>query len=246
MQYISEILSYIVVLGAGAIGIKAIYDQLVVLFKVVTDNLDYIYKSGYTEKLKMQDKHRDSITRGLTSIVKSYLYDPDSAVRDAAVQLMIVFDHYWSLPRRTYDAETAAIKDMLRELSLPKNLAYVTLLGLAPYITRLGVANSDFTTLMHERYDEGTQRPEISVKEARAAVTEKFIEMTDRVEAIILLNGVDFTPELASFVKEFNVITTRFKNILKQEQGRRKAAAAGSDDETEDIEDDNDTPVEDQ
>ncbi|MDR0545074.1 MAG: DUF6261 family protein, partial [Odoribacteraceae bacterium] len=85
------ILSYIVVLGAGAIGIKAIYDQLVLLFKVVTDNLDYIYKSGYTEKLKMQDKHRDSITRGLAAIVKSYLYDPNSAVRAAAVQLMIVF-----------------------------------------------------------------------------------------------------------------------------------------------------------
>ncbi|MDR0544055.1 MAG: hypothetical protein LBG30_01720, partial [Odoribacteraceae bacterium] len=70
--------------------------------------------------------------------------------------------------------------------------------------------------------------------------TEKFIEMTDRVEAIILLNGIDFTPELSTCVDEFNVITTRFKNILAQEQGRRKAAAA-SDDETEDAED---APVE--
>ena len=240
VQYVTEVLYYIVLFGAGAIGIKALYDQLVLLFKVVTDNLDYLRKSGYTEKLKRQDRRRDNIARGLTATIKSYLYDPDSSVHDAAVQLMIIFDHYWSLPKRTYDAETAAISDLLRELSLPENVAYVTLLGLAHYVYRLATANADFTTLMHDRYDQTIQRPEISMKDARAAATVKFSEIVDRVEGIIIVNGIDFTPELANFVKEFNAVTTRYKNILKQEQGRRKAAAAGSDDdETEEIEDDN-------
>jgi hypothetical protein len=95
---------------------------------------------------------------------------------------------------------------------------------------------------MHDRYDQTIQRPEISMKDARAAATVKFSEIVDRVEGIIIVNGVDFTPELANFVKEFNAVTTRYKNILKQEQGRRKAAA--SSDETEEIEDDNNDIVE--
>jgi hypothetical protein len=50
-------------------------------------------------------------------------------------------------------------------------------------------------------------------------------------------------------VKEFNVITTRFKNILAQEQGRRKAHHADSEDEideseNEEVDDNNDTPAE--
>ncbi|MDR2413701.1 MAG: hypothetical protein LBD64_01785, partial [Odoribacteraceae bacterium] len=48
--------------------------------------------------------------------------------------------------------------------------------------------------------------------------------LVNRVEAIVTLNGIDFTPELSGFVTEYNIIATRYKNILAQEKGRREAA----------------------
>jgi hypothetical protein len=78
---------------------------------------------------------------------------------------------------------------------------------------------------MHDRYEEVAKRPATRMREARAAVDKTFHALVARLEAVITLNGIDFTPELAPFVAEFNAIATRYKNILAIEHGRRAAAA---------------------
>ncbi|MDR0766824.1 MAG: hypothetical protein LBF09_07830, partial [Odoribacteraceae bacterium] len=52
-------------------------------------------------------------------------------------------------------------------------------------------------------------------------------------EAAATLLGLDSNPDLATFVTEYNLIATRYKHLLAQEQGRRKAAA-GKDDDADD------------
>jgi hypothetical protein len=62
-----------------------------------------------------------------------------------------------------------------------------------------------------------------------------------RVESIVELNGIDFTPELGLFVQEYNAIARRYKHILAQEEGRRKAH---HDDHNDPDAEDDDAPVE--
>ena len=195
--------------------------------------LDYISKSGITLKLKDQDKVRDELIKGLTALVRSYLRHPDENLRDAATQLMLVLDHYWSIPNRPYDDETTAIDDLLRELELPAQAARVTLLAIAPQIANFRAANERFKSLLAERDVEIAQRPKITMKDARAAAEEKLSDMLDRLESIIVLNGIDFSEELEAFVPEYEAITQRYKHILALERGRRKASAAKKEDEDE-------------
>ena len=215
--------------------------------------LDYINKSGVTTKLKDQDKVRDELIKGLTALVKSYLHHPDEALRDAAIALMLILDHYWSIPKRAYDDETSAIDDLFRELDLPAQAARVALLSVCPQIANFRAANERFKSLMDERDVESSQRPTISMKAARAVADDKLSDMLDHVESIIVLHGADFTEELAAFILEYEAITKRYKRILALERGRRKAAAAANaEDDAEDentgneTEENKDTPVEDQ
>jgi hypothetical protein len=107
--------------------------------------------------------------------------------------------------------------------------------------------NNAFIAAMRDRYEEVAKRPATRMREARAAVDKTFHALVARLEAVITLNGIDFTPELAPFVAEFNAIATRYKNILAIEHGRR-AAAAGKDENATDgnefPDEDNESPVE--
>ena len=251
-QYAERIIAAVDKHGPGAIGIKASSDEVKAAFTVFLLCLDYINKSGVTAKLKDQDKVRDELIKGLTALVKSYLHHPDEALREAATALMLILDHYWSIPNRPYDDETTAIDDMLREFALPAQVARITSLSIAPQVANFRAANERFKALIDERDSEVAQRPKVSMKEARAAVEEKFSDMIDRLESIIVLHGIDFSEELAAFVPEYEAITQRYKHILALERGRRKAHRVDAEDEIEDENTDNeteeneDTPVEDQ
>jgi hypothetical protein len=233
VQYATRIIAAVDKHGPGAIGLKASSDELKAAFAIVLLCLDYISKSGLTAKLRDQDKVRDKLIKGLTALIRSYLTHPDVTLRDAAEQLMLVLDHYWSIPKRSYDDETTAIDDLLRELDLPAQTARITLLAIAPQIANFRAANDRFKVLIDERDVEIAQRPKITMKEARAAAEEKLSDMLDRLESIIVLNGIDFSEELEAFVPEYEAITTRYKNILAQEKGRRKASAAKKEEEDE-------------
>ncbi|MDR0544398.1 MAG: DUF6261 family protein, partial [Odoribacteraceae bacterium] len=182
---------------------------------------------------------------------RAFTRHPDPAKRAAAKELVIIIEKYGNFSKKTYDDKSAAIEDLVKEFSNATHAPLVILLGLGEWVTALKTANDAFGALMLRRYAERTQRA-VPMKVARVAVEEKIEEIVARVESIINLNGLDSSPELALFVKEYNEIAKRYKNILKQEQGRRKAHHADPDDEVdEDNEDANeentdDIPVEDQ
>ena len=114
-------------------------------------------------------------------------------------------------------------------------LPNVTALKLADDIADLTAANTRFAELMQARYQEADAQPLVPMKEARARAEELQYKLIKRVEAIVTLNGIDFSPELTSFVQEYNAIAKRYKNILASEKGRRKASSGGNannDDET--------------
>ncbi|MDR0543786.1 MAG: DUF6261 family protein, partial [Odoribacteraceae bacterium] len=180
---------------------------------------------------------------------RAFLRHPDPEKRGASERLVIVIEKYGNIPKKTYDDKSAAIEDLVKEFSNATHAPMVILLGLGEWVTLLKAANDAFGALMLRRYAERTRRT-VPMKIARVAVEEKIEEIVARVESIINLNGLDSSPELALFVKEYNEIVKRYRNILKQEQGRRKAHHADAEDEVdednEDEENNDDTPIEEQ
>ena len=237
-------------IGAGSIGIKILTDDLDARIDKANESLDQADKSGLTVEIRGKDRARGDTLRGLVLATKSFTHHPDPAKRTAANRLVIVIEKYGDFSKKTYDDESAAIEDLVKEFSNATYAPMVILLGIGEWVTALDNANKAFGALMLQRYAERTQRA-VPMKIARVAVEEKIEEIVARVESIINLNGLDSSPELALFVKEYNEIAKRYKNILKQEQGRRKAHHADADDEVdEDIDDDasaeNDDVVEEQ
>ncbi|MDR0544179.1 MAG: DUF6261 family protein [Odoribacteraceae bacterium] len=209
-------------IGAGAIGIQESIDELDACLDRVSGSLDQADKSGLTAEIREQDRLRGNIARGLAAVAKAYLLYPDRAKRAAAERLVIILDRYGDLHRKTYDDESAAIEDLVKELSNATHAPMVILLGLGEWVTLLDNANKAFGALMLQRYAERTRRA-VPMKVARMAMEEKMRKIVARLESIITLYGIDFSPELALFVKEYNEIAKRYKDILARERGHRKA-----------------------
>ncbi|MDR0545049.1 MAG: DUF6261 family protein [Odoribacteraceae bacterium] len=210
-------------LGAGAIGIKEASDELILAVNDVLAYLDFLRGSLITPDIKDQDFFRDSIARVILLKAHSKLYDPSADKRLAARNVVRVLKNYRDIPRKSYDDSTAAVDDLLQELNKPAMLPNITDLKLADDIADLAAANTRFFELMQTRYREANERPTVPMREARARAEELQQKLVQRVEAIVVLNGLDFSPELTSFVQEYNAIAKRYKNIMAAEKGRRKA-----------------------
>jgi hypothetical protein len=182
--------------------------------------LDIILKSEYTEKISEQDHRRDSIFRGFADAVKSSLNHFDPEKREAAAKIEVVVEHYGNITNKTYDEETAAIDDLLRELASGDYPSVVNVLRINDWLTQLNIENQKFKDLMTERYEEVSQRPAVRMRTARTETDKALHSIIYRIEALALVNGIDaYEP----FIKELNAVLERYKNIQAQEQGRRKA-----------------------
>jgi hypothetical protein len=221
--------------GAGSLGITSPYNEKYkpALLKELA-LLDFIRQSPLTAQIEEQDHLRDSIIRGLVALVKALVRHPIAAKREAGAELERILAHYGNVAERSYDDETAAIDDIIREFATAVNAALVATAGIGEWIEQLAAANAKFSELMEARYAEVGSRPETSMTEARAAVDEALDIILDRVEAMIVLNGIDYTAGLAPFVNEYNALVERFQHILAIEKGRR--AAKRNEEDIEDVE----------
>jgi hypothetical protein len=203
---------------------KGHYDQEVAL-------LDLVLKSEYTKEIKDQDHRRDSVYRGVADAVKSGLNHFDADKQKAAEVVDAIFQHYGNIASRSFDEETAAIDDLLRELGYDPNEIItdnnpsslnpaITALGLLKWLDELYFANQQFKSLMEARYGELAKRPSAQMRATRLDVDRAFRDIVVRLEALILIQGES---AYADFVDELNAIITRYKNILAQQAGMRKA-----------------------
>ncbi|MDR0766452.1 MAG: DUF6261 family protein [Odoribacteraceae bacterium] len=234
VQFTKDIIALIDKIGAGAVGIKAIADKLKISYATMAAALDNITKSGFTEKIKEQDSIRDGIYRGLAATIHAATLHFDPATREAADSLKVVIDNYAHLLRKSYNDESAAIDDMLREFTSTTYAPSITALGLDGYVTQLSAANARFFELIHQRYDEEAARVAVPMKKARAVVEEDLHAMVARVEAAATLLGLDSNPDLAAFATEYNIIASKYKQTLAQEKGRRKSSSSNKEDEGND------------
>ncbi|MDR1562101.1 MAG: DUF6261 family protein, partial [Dysgonamonadaceae bacterium] len=116
--------------------------------------------------------------------------------------------------------ETAAIDDLLRELSFGDYPSLVNDLRINDWLTQLNVENRKFKDLMSDRYVEVSQRPPVNMKAARKDTDKALHDIIYLIEALVMVNGID---AYRDFISELNAVLERYRLIQAQEKGRRKA-----------------------
>ena len=193
-------------------------------YKKALDNeleaLLIITKSRKTVDIFDQDDDRDQIFRGFSDTVKGLTNHYDPTYRKAANVLWDLLQHFGNVAKKTFDAETAAINDLIREFQDPEVESAAETVRVRDWIEQLKHSNLKFHRLMMERYCEVTAKTTYRMKTARVETDKFYRAIVENVNHQVLLGEV--TPKLQHFITELNGIVTRFKSKLAQEAGRKK------------------------
>jgi hypothetical protein len=204
--------------GPEALGIVALYAIFKALLEEEVAALDAITRSKLTEIIDRLDLERDSYWRGLVTTVRGYLRHFDPGKREAAHQLMVIFDHYGDVAHRGIEAETADIEAIHTELLKPENFVHVAALGLGDWLGNLVQTNRNLEEQLKMRYAEIGKRPDLHMRGLRTREDRTVHDIFDRVESLVNVNG---EADYKAFLSELNAVMEHEKELLAQEAGRR-------------------------
>ncbi len=208
-----------------ALNIEELFTSFLSLYANADEALEIIRKSATTSQIAEADRVWDSIFRGFSDAVKSAQNHFDPAKREAAQRLLVIFNHYGNIARKPCDEETASIYNFLQDINSGTLAADVFLLRLDDWITQLDADNQIFEALMKNRYDENSAKTDLKIKSVRTETDRTYRDILDRLDILILINGdALYTP----FVKDLNVHSEQFNNLIAQRKGRN--AAKGKED----------------
>lgn len=175
--------------------------------------LDYMSKSAVTGSIAEEDNRRDSLFRGFYDVVKGCTNHYDAALSRQAVRLLDIILFYGNITKKPLSAETAALNDLLRELSAPEPAAAVAALELTEWVSRLAESNRNLSTLMLERDSETAAKRQHQMKTARVAADRYYRALVSLVEIRMLTES---SPQLQTFVAGLNATIARYDNTLNR------------------------------
>ncbi|MDR2882850.1 MAG: DUF6261 family protein, partial [Alistipes sp.] len=221
--------------------IEAPFAAFLAVYADLDEALKKIMKSEHTKRIAELDAARDSVFRGMTDTANGAAHHFNPAVREAAGRVGIAMKTYGNVAAMNYDDETAMIANLLKDLTV-KYLADVEMLDLGAWIGELDRLSEEFKRLMLERYDEGTGRSTLVLREVRGRMDDAYRAVARRVDALQEVSGDEPGAPWAAFIAELNEVIARADNLLAQREGRaaaerareqaEAAAAAGVDVET--------------
>ena len=215
-QFQSEFNDLVIRFTPGTLGIELAFAAYEPLYLNEKTALDVIRKSSLTSEIAVSDHKRDSTYRGFCDTVKGANNHFLPAKREAANRIQIAIDHYGNINTKTYDEQTAAINSLVEDLN--KEYANdVATLGVEDWVAELQLNNNSFETLMDERYSTDAGKTQLKMKEVRVEVDTAYRNITERVDALVVVNGQE---AYAPFVKELNERVEKYNNTLAQRKGR--------------------------
>ena len=211
--------------GAAQLGIASQYTAWASLLTDEGVAINKIIKSSYTERLIDADGARDSVGKGLVTVVEGSLNHFNPATREAARRVKIILDKYAGFDAKPYDQETASINLLVDEL-LKSAAADLALLHLTEWVPELKTRNDNFVAIAAHRYDEDETRTTLVAKEVRTVVDEKFKAMIKRFEAVVEVNE---DKDYSGFITALNLRMDHYNNVLAQRAGRHASKSAKAD-----------------
>jgi hypothetical protein len=247
-QFGADVLALVKATGPVALHVEAAYNAFTAAHAQEDEVLEQIRKSVLTGRIADADRARDDVFYGLSEAVRSATHHFTPAMREAAEGVSIVFHSYGAVASRNYAEQTAAVHNLLVELTTNHAAACETL-GLNGWIGELDRLNIAVEKLMSGRDDETAGRTDLVMKDVRARADEAYRLLTGQIEAlgvVAAMQGEGSTVGPASvyesFIAALNARIERYGNVMAVRRGRAAAekareeeaaaAAAGIDVET--------------
>jgi len=209
-QFHTEFRDLVWMHGAVTLKIKPQFDAYMLLYEREDIALKKIVKSAITAQIHEADKARDEIYIGMVGTNTYALKHFHPQVREAAVRLKIVFDTYGDVSNKSLIDETSAIYNLLQDLQ-GKYADDTVTVGIVYWVAELKSRNEAFEKLVKERFDETTARTDIVLKDARAEVDAAYYAMCERLNALVLVEGV---AAYEPFIRSLNTVIAKF-NLAK-------------------------------
>lgn len=207
-------------IGAPKLSLIPMLSMLEANATAAADAMEIIRKSEFTRRCDEVDKKRDHIITGINSFVRSFLYDDDPALRDAAADLMIVIDHYAGMAAENRDQESNSIISFLTELKKKYSVQAGKLAGLDRRITALAAVNADYILLQDQRTFAEAGKTAVRMVDVRRE-GDKVIRAVWDLTDILLFTAA--TPEVEQFAAQLNVENQNQRTKLAARKGRREA-----------------------
>jgi ribosomal silencing factor RsfS len=185
--------------------------------------LDIVRKSEITSQIILQDSVRDRKYHALCTAVKQAILDE----KEGAANVEMVIDSYGNIVKKSYDAETAAIDDIIRELREHRAVEILQL-NLQNRINALETENNNFKNLMNSRYAKMAELPDIRMVNARKIVDKLYRSILNYIEVISIIPGNEY---VLTICKELNVVSERYRRQISQKKGKIAAAKKNSEQE---------------
>ena len=218
-QFLTDFIKLVNGIGAAILKINEQFITLTGLFDDEDAALKKIMKSAITPEIQAADKTRDTIFRGMTDAYKSALNHFDEQKVAAAKRLKPVFDTYGNLAAKPINEQSSGITNMLQDLT-GKYAPDCQTIGIADWAAELAAANNAVIELMHGRYDEGSERCDIVLREARLKVDEAYRVIIERISALAVIEGA---ANYEDFIRKLNLIVDKYANIIAQRKGSAAA-----------------------
>jgi len=202
----TEFLKLINESGADTLKVKPLLDSYQPLYEREDQALKKIVKSEFTAKIHEADKARDEIWSGMAETNATALKHFDPQVKEAAGRLQIVFDTYGNVANKPLNEETSAIYNILQELQ-GKYAADMEKVGITQWASELKNRNTAFDALVQGRYEEAAGKTDIVLKNARVELDEAFRAIVERVNALMVVEGVSAYEQ---FAKRLNVVIDKY------------------------------------
>ena len=213
-----DILKFVEQENLTALKISAEVASYKIAFNRLDDILKKIVKSIHTEEIAELDKTRDRIFSGILSMINAALKHFSPEVVTAAKKIKILLNTYGNVNTKTYNDQTASIVNLMQEFKGPyKNEVAIT--RIKDWTDQLEATNNEFEELMETRMREQTGKDDLRVKDARLALDETFKTFSDKVNALVIVDGAQNYEEL---IKNINGTIKKYDTMIVQSKPRKK------------------------
>ena len=217
VSFHEELIKIIANHNPAMLDIDGVYKDYKEAFDAEIGVLDMVRASVHTAEIAAQDDIRDKAYYALVTALKlagQTLTELEDV--KAIHNLELVLNSYGNIARKTYDQETAAIDDLMRELEA-NYLADVVQLKLQDRLVALANENQKFKVLMTKRYEETSEKPNLRMRTARQITDTLYRAILNFIEAkIVVHKGKEFM----DLSKALNAVAKRHKDLLAQKKGK--------------------------
>jgi hypothetical protein len=219
LQFVLEVLG--IIRKFEQIKLKVI--DLFNIFEVCVEKENSCYKivrkSDLSQMKAESDKVRDTLIVGIKHLLKAGIRHFDKDIREAAQRLKIVFDTYDKpvlLIKLSYDAETAAINNLLRELN-SKHASDMQKAGITAWVEELKTKNEEFDALVKSSHGKSSEMLDLHLIDLRKETDRAYQELIAFINALIT---VDKTTSYDQIVTELNTLIKHYDDTLAKHLGR--------------------------